>query len=138
MKDYRTIWNKSDIDAKTGFEKGEYYDLETQPSLTDPSQAMEAKDIINMFSRGGAVRVLRAQNFGDSSQQEPVPTEFDAIASRIHTMDRVEKAEAILDIKETINKKAEAIDKNKKDVAAKKQRAKIKAELEKQNPKGDE
>lgn len=134
MKKYRTHFNV----AQDDWEVGEFYDLESEPSLTDPSQAMEIKDILNMFSRGGAVRVLRAQDFG-----EVVPQEFESITSRLQFMDKTEKAEASLELKELIETKAESIDSTKKAIALEKLEAKIKAEAKaeakKQNPeKGPE
>lgn len=138
MKIVRTTNDLAQLDIDTNFEIGEFYDLESQPSLTDPSQAMEIKDILNLYSRGGSVRVLRSQQWG-----EDIPDEFESISTRIHVMDKTEKAQAAMDIKDLINTKAESIDKLKKDLANKKLTKKLKAEAEaeankKQNPKGDE
>lgn len=128
----RTPYNRVESDQFNNIENGEFYDLETEPSLTDPSQAMEIKDILKMFSRGGQVRVLRAQNFGD----EAIPAEFEALTSRINTMDKTDRAQASMDLKDLINTKSESIDKNKKAIAQKQTEAKIRAELKKaQNPK---
>lgn len=39
----------------------EHYDPEQEPSLTDPSQRMEAKDILRLYGKAGSIRVLRQQ-----------------------------------------------------------------------------
>lgn len=124
MKNFRTTFNIIENDEVNNFAHGEYYDLEKQPSLTDPSQAMEIKDILHTFSRGGAVRILRSQNFG-----EEVPREFQAITQRMHQMDRVEKAQAIKDNQSLIDTTKKEIEKNQALKAQKKQK-------EQQNPEG--
>ena len=50
MKIIRSQHNYSDVDRDNGYVFTEEQDLENQPSLTDPSQAMEARDILKYFS----------------------------------------------------------------------------------------
>ena len=102
-KTIRTQYNHEEVDSNDNYRK--YFDLEKEPSLTDPSQAMEPKDILNVFTRGGAVRVLQPQVL-----PEVIPQEFSTIVGRLNQMDKTERAEASIKMRAIIEEKAEKLD----------------------------
>lgn len=142
MKEYRTSSNYEEYNTKKGIVSGEYFDLETQPSLTDQSQAMTPRDILHNFTRAQPVRVLVPQQFGaiDPETGQPVPNEFNEIGSRIHKMDKMEKVETAFNIKQEIKGRQRDLEqKQAKAEKLKAERAANKA-AEKNNPpkEGDE
>jgi len=146
MKIIRTSSNYKKLTE--GILKGEFYDPEKQPSLTDPSQAVEPKDIIELFSRGGSIRLLTPQSFGNVDEKGKArSTQFDSLVSNLNKMDKVDRAQARIDVANIINDKSDRITKNKKDLEDKKAKAKakkdaeaelIKKQKQKTNPKDDE
>jgi len=115
MKVIRTSTNLDEVK----FDDAQVFDLELQPSLTDPSQALEPADIIAMYTRGEQIRILRGQKYGEPGTEEGELTNtiFDPIVQNLHNLDKPDRAQASLDIREIINGKAKSIDETSKKVA---------------------
>lgn len=108
MKVYRTRQNFKEFNLEYNIQPyGEMYDPEEQPSLTDPSQGVEAKDIIRNFTRDGMTRVLRQQTVALERGRKGYPTEMDYIEDRLSEVplmdahDKFELAQKMKNLKES-------------------------------------
>jgi hypothetical protein len=80
------------FNKKNKIKKGEYYDLESQPSLTIPDQALSIKELLKRFTRGGEVKLLQPQYI--ESDELDVPAEFGLDLNQMDQMERLELLDA--------------------------------------------
>lgn len=86
---YRTASTNNKFNEKYKIQKGETFDLEKEPSLTIPDQAMSVKELLQRFTRGGEVKVLQPQ-----FQEGELENEFELDLNLLDRMERLELLEA--------------------------------------------
>lgn len=119
---WRTANNYYEYNRAYSITSGEVYDLVEQPSLTDPSQAIALREIIERYSRGGAVRVLKPQFIDEEQEGLFQGIDFDKL-------DKVEQVAMLKRSAELVEAYRAKVDKVK-DREAKKAQDDLKAELE--------
>lgn len=106
-KEFRTSGNYSDYNDRKKIKKGEYYDLSKEPSLTVPDQAMTVQEILERYTRGGEVRVLKPQYLEDES------TDVGAMVPDLSKMDKLDKIDMAREVGEYIGDIQKAVKKRK-------------------------
>lgn len=105
---YKNRLNIKDYDEKYGIKTGEDYNEKVEPSLTDASQALDIQDILETFSRGGQVRVLRPQYVNEEGALSPVGTRVD-----LGVLDKMERLEYFQQVSMEVSAYQKALDKAK-------------------------
>lgn len=85
-KGYRTVRNYDDYNSKNGIVNGQAFDLESEPSLTVPDMAFTMREILERFTRGQEVQVLKPQ-YPDE--------EVDVLGVDIDQLDKMERLELL-------------------------------------------
>lgn len=83
-REYRTQSNYHAYNEKHEIVNGEYFNVEEEPSLTIPDRALTVRELLERFTRGGEVRVLKPQNITED------PEEFGLDLNQLSKMERVE------------------------------------------------
>lgn len=95
-KEFRTVGNYDDYNSKKKVKKGEAFDLEAEPSLTVPDQGMTIQEILERYTRGGEVRVLKPQYLEDSG------TDVGSMIPDFEKMDKLDKIDMAREVGEYI------------------------------------
>ena len=122
-KEFRTSGNYDDFNKGKKIKKGESFDLESEPSLTIPDQALTIQEILERYTRGGEVRVLKPQYLEDAQ------TDVGSMVPDMSKMDKLDKIDMAREVGEYIDTVQKAV---------KKRKASKKEELKGEKPSSDD
>lgn len=104
VREYRTQGNNWKYNDEKKIKKGEFFDLDAEPSLTIPDMTLTVQEILERFTRGGEVRTLRPQYLEDEPAGDAIARSID-----LDQYDKMERLELLRSTRRYVDQVREEI-----------------------------